>query len=110
MASVTRVLERQLRLKVNATKNAVDRPWNRTCLSFTCMKRQSHRRKVSEQALKGFQAQVRAITGRTRGRTIRQIVQEMRQLMLGWRACFGFAEVRAPRRDLDTWIRRRLRS
>jgi hypothetical protein len=53
---------------------------------------------------------VRAITSRTRGRTIGQIVQELRQLMLGWRAFFGFAEVRAPLRDLDTWIRRRLRS
>jgi hypothetical protein len=37
-------------------------------------------------------------------------VQELRQLMLGWRAFFGFAEVRSPLRDLDKWIRRRLRS
>ena len=36
-----------------------------------------------------------------RGRTIRQIVPELRQLMLGWRAFFGFAEGRSPRRDLD---------
>jgi RNA-directed DNA polymerase len=37
-------------------------------------------------------------------------VQELRQLILGWRAFFGFAEVRSPLRDLDKWIRRRLRS
>ena len=30
--------------------------------------------------------------------------------MRGWRAFFGFAKGRSPRRDLDTWIRRRLRS
>ena len=30
--------------------------------------------------------------------------------MLGGRAFFGFTEVRSPRRDLDTWIRRRRRS
>jgi hypothetical protein len=65
---------------------------------------------VSEKALKAFKAKVRELTGRTRGRTIRQIVQELRQLILGWRACFGFAEVRSPLRDLDTWLRRRLRS
>jgi RNA-directed DNA polymerase len=110
MASVTRFLKRKLRLTVNEAKSAVDRPWNRTFLGFTCTKRQSHRRKVSEKALKAFQAKVRAITGRTRGRTIRQLVQELRQLMLGWRAFFGVAEIRSPLRDLDKWIRRRLRS
>jgi RNA-directed DNA polymerase len=110
MASVTRFLKRKLRLTVHEAKSAVDRPWNRTFLGFTFTKRQSNRRKVREKALKAFQAKVRAITGRTRGRTMQQIVQELRQLMLGWRAFFGFAEVRSPLRDLDKWIRRRLRS
>jgi RNA-directed DNA polymerase len=110
MASVTRFLKRKLRLTVNEAKSAVDRPWNRTFLGFTFTKRQFNRRKVSEKALKTFQAKVRALTGRTRGRTMQQIVQELRQLMLGWRAFFGFAEVHSPLRDLDKWIRRRLRS
>jgi RNA-directed DNA polymerase len=110
MASVRRVLERKRRLKVNEAKSAVDRPWNRTFLGFTFTRRQPNRRKVSEKALKAFKAKVRAITGRTRGRTIRQIVQELRQLMRGWRAFFGVAEGRSPLRDLDKWIRRRLRS
>src|ERR671915_1589541 len=110
MASVTRFLKRRLRLTVNETKSAVDRPWNRTFLGFTFTRRQSHRRQVSEKALQAFKAKVRELTGRTRGRTIRQIVQELRQLLLGWRAFFGFAEVHSPLRDLDKWIRRRLRS
>jgi RNA-directed DNA polymerase len=110
MASVRRFLERKLRLKVNEAKSAVDRPWNRTFLGFTFTRRPPNRRKVSEKALKAFKAKVRERTGRTRGRTIRQIVQELRQWMLGWRAFFGFAEVRSPLRELDKWIRRRLRS
>jgi hypothetical protein len=110
MASVTRFLERTLRLKVNEAKSVVDRPWNRTFLGFTFTRRQPNRRQVSKKALKAFQAKVRAITGRTRGRTIRQIVTELRQLMQGWRAFFGFAEARSPLRDVDKWIRRRLRS
>jgi RNA-directed DNA polymerase len=110
MASVTRFLERKLRLKVNEAKSAVDRPWNRKFLGFTFTARRPNRRQVSEKALKAFKAKVCEITSRTRGRTIRQIVQELRQLMLGWKAFFGFAEVRSPLRDLDKWIRRRLRS
>jgi RNA-directed DNA polymerase len=110
MARVTRFLERKLRLKVNEAKSAVDRPWNRTFLGFTFTRRQPNRRQVSEKALQAFTAKVRELTGRTRGRTIRQIVQELRQLMRGWRAFFGFAEVRSPLRDRDKWLRRRLRS
>ena len=56
MARVRRVLERTLRLKVNAAKSAVDRPWTRTCLGFTCTTRQSNRRTVSEKALQAFKA------------------------------------------------------
>ena len=110
MASVTRFLERKLRLQVHEAKSAVDRPWNRTFLGFTFTRRRAHRRQVSNKALKAFAAKVRAITSRTRGRPIRQIVTDLRQLLLGWRAFFGFAEVRSPLRDLDQWIRRRLRS
>jgi Reverse transcriptase (RNA-dependent DNA polymerase)/Group II intron, maturase-specific domain len=110
MASVRRFLECKLRLKVNATKSAVDRPWNRTFLGFTFTRRPAHRRQVSAKALKAFKAKVRELTGRTRGRTIQQIVQELRQLLRGWRGFFGFAEVRSPLRDLDKWIQRRLRS
>jgi RNA-directed DNA polymerase len=110
MASVTRFLKRKLRLTVNEAKSAVDRPWNRKFLGFTFTARRPNRRKVSDKALKAFTAKVREITSRTRGRTIGQIVKELRQLMLGWKAFFGFAEVRSPLRDLDKWIRRRLRS
>jgi RNA-directed DNA polymerase len=110
MASVTRVLEGKLRLTVNEAKSAVDRPWPRTCLGFTFTRRRPNRRKVSDKALKAVNAKVRESMSRTRGRTIRQIVTDLRQLLLGGRAFFGFAEVCSPLRDLDTWIRRRLRS
>jgi RNA-directed DNA polymerase len=109
MASVRRVLERTLRLTVNEAKSAVDRPWNRTFLGFTCTRRQFNRRQVSEKALQAFQVKVRERTGRTHGRTMRQIVQGLGQVILGWRAFFGFAAVRSPLRDLDKWLRRRLR-
>jgi len=110
MASVTRFLQRRLRLQVNEAKSAVDRPWNRRFLGFTFTRTRPNRRKVSEKALKTFQAKVREVTSRTRGRTTRQIVAELRSTILGWKAYFGFTEVPSPLRDLDKWIRRRLRS
>lgn len=110
MASVTRFLERKLKLKVNAAKSAVDRPWNRKFLGFTFTRGRAPRRKVSAKALLVFKARVRELTGRTRGRTIRQIVKELRTYIIGWRGYFGFAEVDSPLLELDKWIRRRLRS
>ena len=110
LARVTRCLERKRRLTVHEAKSAVDRPGNRTCLGGTCTARRANRRRVSETALKACNATGRASTSRTRGRTIRQRVQELRQLRLGWKAFCGVAEGHSPRRDLDTWSRRRLRS
>ena len=110
MASVTRFLERRLKLKVNQAKSAVDRPWNRKLLGFTFTCGRVPRRKVSGKAVLAFKAKVRELTCRTRGRTLSQIVAELRRYMLGWRGYFGFAEVTSLLLDLDKWIRRRLRS
>ena len=79
-------LERRLRLKVKEAKSALDRPWNRKFLGFTFTRTRPNRRKVSEKALKAFRVKVREVTSRTRGRTIRQIVAELRRAILGWRA------------------------
>jgi RNA-directed DNA polymerase len=54
-----------------------------------------------------FKAKVRELTSRTRGRTVLQIMKELRTYILGWRGYYGFAEVTSPLLDLDKWIRRR---
>ena len=108
-ASVTRFLERRLKLEVNEAKSAVDRPSNRKFLGFTFTRGRSARRKVSAKSLLAFKAKVRELTSRTRGRTMRQIMKELRTYLLGWRGYYGFAEVTSPLLDLDKWIRRRLR-
>ena len=110
MVSVTRYLEKRLRLKVNAAKSAVDRPWNRRFLGFTFTRRRDNRRKVGDKALKSFKTRIREITRRVRGRTLAGIIEELRAYIIGWKAYFGFAEVLSPLKDLDKWVRRRLRS
>jgi len=44
-----------------------------------------------------------------RGRSLLRIIDELRRMLLGWRAYFGFGEVPSPLVDLEKWIRRRLR-
>jgi RNA-directed DNA polymerase len=109
LASVTRFLERRLKLTVNAAKSAVDRPWRRTFLGFTFTGRRPHRRQVSEKALKAFKQEVRQRTSRTRGIPLRRLGHELRQYLEGWYAYFRVAEAQSTFKELDSWVRRRLR-
>jgi RNA-directed DNA polymerase len=109
MQSLQRYIDDSLRLKVNTQKSAVDRPWKRTFLGFTFSKR-GLKIKVSDKALMKLKATVRMLSRRTRGHTLLQVIAEIRNSLLGWKAYFDIAEVLSPLRDLDKWIRRRLRS
>ena len=108
MRSVTRWIEESLRLTVNARKSAVDRPWNRKFLGFT-LSRRDKALKVAEVAIDKLKARVRELSRRTRGHRLETIVAELRVALLGWKAYFGLTEVLSPLRELDKWIRRRLR-
>ncbi len=107
--SITRFTENTLRLKVNVAKSAVDRPWNRTFLGFTFSPCRGHKLKVSTKALKNVKHTVRVLCRRTRGHSIYQIIADLRKSLLGWKAYFGIVQVKSPQRDLDKWIRRKLR-
>lgn len=108
MESVARFLDDSLRLTVNARKSAVDRPWNRKFLGFTVSRngaklkgrRQGHRKAERPRA---------GMTRRTRGIRIGVLVAELRKILLGWKAYFGITEVLSPLRDIDKWVRRKLR-
>lgn len=108
LQSVARFIEDSLRLTVNARKSAVDRPWNRKFLGFT-VARHDARLKVADPAIDKLKRRVRELTRRTRGHRLRDIVAELREALLGWKAYFGIAEVLSPLRDVDKWIRRKLR-
>jgi len=107
MASITRFLRDRLKLRVNAAKSAVGRPWDRKFLGF-CFTR-SLRRCVSSAALREFKDRVRVITYRTRGRSLDGVVGELGRYLSGWLAYFGYAEARSGFKELDSWTRRRLR-
>ena len=108
MDSVTRYLRETLRLTVNAQKSAVDRPRNRKFLGFT-VSRDGARIKVAPQAIEKLKTKIRELTRRTRGHRLVDIVQELKTALTGWKAYFGIAEVLSPLREIDKWVRRRLR-
>ena len=109
-ASVTRFLSRRLKLKVNEAKSAVAQPWQRKFLGFSFTATDRPRRTIAPQALARFKQRVRAMTSRTGGASIGQTIERLAPYLRGWSAYFGFCELRSRLRELDRWIRRRLRS
>ena len=108
MQNVTRYLRDSLRLTVNAQKSAVDRLRNRKFLGFT-VARGDARIKVAPKAIEKLKTTIRELTRRTRGHRLIDIVQELKTALTGWKNYFGIAEVLSPLREIDKWVRRRLR-
>lgn len=109
MDSMRKELTR-LRLRINEAKSAVDRPWNRRFLGFTFRDRGARtRRRVSPRAVEKAKDRIRELTNRNRGASLTTVVKELTLYLRGWKQYFGLCEVPSPRRDLDIWIRARLR-
>src|SRR5215475_1718556 len=108
--SITRFLEKRLRLKVNEEKSAVDRPWKRKFLGYTMTWHREPRIKVAENSVTRLKMKLREILRRGRGRNIgRLIEEELTPLLRGWMNYFKLAEVKIIFEELDSWIRRKLR-
>ncbi|MBW2594710.1 MAG: group II intron reverse transcriptase/maturase [Deltaproteobacteria bacterium] len=107
LKSISQFLDRHLKLSVNEAKSAVGRPWERQFLGFTLSSRLN--RRISSKSIKRFKNRIREITCRVRGRRIEVIVKELRRFIIGWQAYFDITEVRYVLKELDSWVRRRLR-
>ena len=100
----------RLRLRNNAAKSAVDRPWNRKFLGFTFRQGGGTiRRRVAPRAVDKLKDRIRELTSRNRGASLRTVISEVATYLRGWLGYFGICQVPTPRRDLDKWIRARLR-
>src|ERR1700760_1910284 len=108
MASLTRFIERRLKLQVNAQKSAVARPWQRSFLGFTVTEEEQPRPRIVEKALARFKDRVRELTRRHRGVSLQRMITDLNPLLRGWAGYFGFSQLRELE-SLDGWTRRRLR-
>lgn len=108
MASLTRFIERRLKLQVNTQKSAVARPWQRSFLGFTVTDEAQPRRRIAEKALARFKDRVRDLTRRHRGVNLQRMIADLNPLLRGWAGYFGFSQLRELE-SLDGWTRRRLR-
>jgi RNA-directed DNA polymerase len=110
MASLTAFITKRLKLKVNHAKSAVARPWERKFLGFSFTSGPQPRRRIAPKAVERFKGRVRELTGRARGVSLTSMVEDLSPYLRGWRGYFGFCQTPSVLRDLEQWLRRRLRA
>ena len=106
-----RRLYARLRLRINEAKSAVGRPWDRKFLgySFWVAPGRKVKRRVAPKALAAMKERVREITARNGGRSMTAVIAELRTYLRGWKEYFRLADTPNVMRELDEWIRHRLR-
>ncbi len=109
LASVTQFLAKQLKLKINQTKSAVERPWKRKFLGYSMTFHKQPRLKVAPASVKRFKSKLKELFRAGRGRNLAKFIIELRPVLRGWVNYFRLAEVKGVFEDLDGWIRRKLR-
>ena len=109
MASVTRFLERKLRLRVNRAKSAVAPVGERTFLGYRIVRRQEPRLSIAPESRQRAQATIRRITRRNRGVSLSRVLEELWTFTDGWVGYFWLASTPSVFQRLDEWTRRRLR-
>lgn len=110
--ALLRRLYGRLRLRVNESKSGVARVWNRKFLGFSFWVASGGRvqMRVAGQALAEMKDRVRRLTRRTCGRSLEQVVGDLRSYLVGWKNYFRLAATPNVFRELDEWIRHRLRA
>ncbi len=110
MAGLRRLFE-SLRLKVNEEKSAVARATTRKFLGFSFrMSKGTVRRRIAPQSIATMKDRVRGLTRRTVGKSLDDVIKGLRSYLLGWKNYFQLGESPTTLRDLDKWVRHRLRT
>lgn len=107
MSSVIHFLERRLRLRVNTAKSAVSLVNQRKFLGYRLQT--DGKLTVAPESLQRLKDKLREQTKRNRGRSFEQVMKEVNQTLRGWLGYFRLSRFKSTMRDLDSWIRRKLR-
>jgi RNA-directed DNA polymerase len=105
-ASITRFLEKKLKLKVNQEKSKVGPAKRCQFLGFTFPGRKIH---WSDKAWQKFKAELKRLTGRSNGMSFTQRIEKLNRYIRGWMNYFGISQFWKPVEHIDDWLRRRLR-
>jgi RNA-directed DNA polymerase len=110
LESVKHYLEKKLKLKVNPKKSKVERATRAKFLGFSFWKRKGEVFiRIANRTKERFMEKIRHLTKRTRTGKLEDIVGQINRYVIGWTAYYRLASTPSVYKELDEWIRRRLR-
>ncbi|AFV11267.1 RNA-directed DNA polymerase [Thermacetogenium phaeum DSM 12270] len=111
MASVRNFLQERLKLKINEQKSAVDRPWKLKFLGFSMYKPKGGviLIRLASQTIDRVKAKIRGITARNKPISMDERIERLNTYLGGWIGYFALADTPSVFKDIEGWMRRRLR-
>jgi RNA-directed DNA polymerase len=106
MMSIGRYLEGRLKLRVNAAKSGVYRPWECKFLGYSMTWHKRPRLKVAPAVDTRLRNAVRELLRKGRGRRLEDTIATLTPKLRG----FALAEVKSTFERLDEWLRHKLRA
>jgi group II intron reverse transcriptase/maturase len=111
MESMIKLIENKLKLNVNKDKSAVDFVSKRKFLGFSFyFAKGGAEIRIHEKSIKRFKDKIKFYTNRNIGISMESRLKKLNQIMRGWINYYGIANAVAKLKELDKWIRRRLRA
>jgi RNA-directed DNA polymerase len=107
--SLTGFLALRLKLKVNMSKSAVARPWQRKFLGYSLTGHQQPKLRIAAPSLEKLTEKVKVLLRGARGRSLGATIQTLNPLLRGWAAYFKLTQTKRALEERDGWIRHKLR-
>lgn len=110
--ALLRRLYGKLRLTVNETKSAVASVFGRKFLGYAFWGASGNtiKRAVADKPMAAFKHRIRQLTRRSGGRSMTEVVERLQPYVRGWKAYFRLAQTPRVWKELDQWMRHRLRA
>lgn len=106
LRSITRWLDKHLRLKVNQAKSSASSVEKRRFLGYRITKANLQ---IAPESIDRLKVKIRQLTSRRSPQSLEVRVGKLNQLLIGWFNYFRLATARSKLQEIDQWLRRRIR-
>jgi group II intron reverse transcriptase/maturase len=106
-ASITKYITDKLKLKVNESKSRICRGQELNFLGHSILKDGTPG--LSKESERRLKETVRGITKRSKGVSLKEILDQLRTKLQGWLNYFRYARMKWKLTNIDGWIRRKLK-
>jgi len=110
MSNIRTYIETKLHLKINETKSGVRRPNKMTILGFSFWKnKMGYQLSVAQSSKTRFKSKLKAKTSRRYPLNTKDRIAGLQPLVRGWLQYFRIADCKSFLKEIDEWLRSRLR-